>query len=305
MPAAPTLTLAFSDITPHVRYVQHITLDPAISGQPKKLYDHRLTYICGGAGEIHIEDRVYICQKGDLFYWGPDIRYAIHRNAENPLTVMNIHFDFTQSHRTKRFMPPAPFLPQFQADRIIEKVELTDAPLFNRPFYLPACFQMERPFLQMAEEYRLQKLFSGPALNGMLLSLLASLYRLLAHQGEAGHRHRELADEIMDYIHANLDKPLTNQSVAARFSFHPNYLNRLFVRHTATPLHRYILNTKADKAMEMLHSTALPVTEIARTLGFCDISHFSRFFKERYGVSPSSLRAGQLTGKQSDRQHPI
>lgn len=299
MPVMPALTLAFSDIAPHVRYVQHITLDPAVPAQWKKLYDHRLTYICGGAGGIHIEDSVYPCQKGDLFYWGPDVRYAVHRNAENPLTVINIHFDFTQSHRKKKFMPPAAFLPQFNAGHITEQVELTDAPLFNRPFHLPACFQSERTLLLMAEEYKLQKLFSSPLLNGLLLSLLASLSRLLAHQGESGHRHRELADEIVDYIHGNLDKPLTNQSVAARFSFHPNYLNRLFVRHTGTPLHRYILNTKADKAMEMLHSTALPVTEIAQVLGFCDISHFSRFFKERFGVSPSSLRAGN-GGKHAD-----
>lgn len=291
MPTTPAIVLTFNEIAPYVRYVQHITLDPAVSGQWKKLYDHRLTYICSGAGEIHLEDNVYPCQKGDLFYWGPDVRYAIHRNAENPLTVINIHFDFTQTHRKKRFAPPAAFLPQFQAEHITEKAELSDAPLFNRPFHLPACFQSERTLLLMVEEYRLQKLFSSSLLSGLLLSLLASLSRLLANQGESGHRHRELADAIMDYIHNNLDKPLTNKSIAGLFSFHPNYLNRLFVSHTGTPLHRYILNTKADKAMEMLHSTALPVTEIAQVLGFCDISHFSRFFKEHFGCSPSSLRS--------------
>jgi AraC-like DNA-binding protein len=290
MTGIPVTALAFSDIAPHVRYVQHVTLDPAITGQWKKLYDHRLTYICGGAGEIHIDNQAYVCQKGDLFYWGPDVPYAVHRDAENPLTVMNVHFDFTQSHRQKRFMPPAPFLPQFRADHITEKVRLSDAPLFNSPFRLPACFQSERPLLQMVEEYRLQKLFSGPALNGMLLGLLVSVYRQLAHQGESARQHRELVEVIMDYIHSNLNLPLTNQALADRFSFHPNYLNRLFVRHTGTPLHRYILNTKADKAVELLHSTAMPVTEIAQTLGFCDLSHFSKFFKERYGISPSGLR---------------
>ncbi len=290
MTGIPATALTCSDIAPHVRYVQHVTLDPAITGQWKKLYDHRLTYICGGAGEIHIENQAYVCQKGDLFYWGPDVSYAVHRDAQNPLTVVNVHFDFTQNHRQKRFMPPAPFLPQFRADHITERVEFSDAPLFNSPFRLPACFQSERPLLQMVEEYRLQKLFSGPLLNGMLLTLLASVYRQLAHQGEAAHRHRELADRIMDYIHSHLDQPLTNRALAECFSFHPNYLNRLFVRHTGTPLHRYILNIKADKAMELLHSTAMPVTEIAQTLGFCDLSHFSKFFKERYGVSPSGLR---------------
>lgn len=290
MTAIPETALTFGSIAPHVRYVQHVTLDPAITGQWKKLYDHRLTYICGGAGEIHLEDQAHVCQKGDLFYWGPDVQYAVHRNGENPLTVINVHFDFTPSHRHKRFMPPAPFLPHFRAELITEKVTLSDAPLFNSPFHLPACFQSERPLLQMVEEYRLQKLFSSSVLNGMLLSLLASVYRQLAHQGESAHRHRELADRIMDYIHTHLDQPLTNRALADRFSFHPNYLNRLFVRHTGTPLHRYILNTKADKAMELLHSTAMPVTEIAQALGFCDLSHFSKFFKERYGISPSGIR---------------
>ena len=44
-------------------------------------------------------------------------------------------------------------------------------------------------------------------------------------------------------------------------------------------------------ARELLAGTALPIAEIAEQCGFPDASNFSRAFRRRYGVSPSSLRA--------------
>lgn len=290
MPDTQTTSLSFNDITPYVRYVQHITLDPGVPAGWKKLYDHRLTYVCGGKGEIHVEESIFPCQKGDLLYWGPDILYAVHRDATEPLTLINVHFDFTLTHRGKKFMPPAAFLQHFEPGLITERIHFTDTPLFNRPFHIPDYMQGEGALLLMAEEYKLRKNFNSQLLNGMLLSFLAYLSRHLTCQTEASNYRHLLADQIIEHIHQNYDKPLTNKAIAERFNFHPNYLNRLFIGYTGTSLYQYILHVKANKAVELLHSTALSVTDIAQALGFYDIGHFSKFFKERVGCSPSKLR---------------
>jgi AraC-like DNA-binding protein len=237
-----------------------------------------------------MEDMDYPCKKGDLFYWGPSVRYAVHRNAEDPLTMLNVHFDFTLTHRDKRFIPPAVFIQSFDAAKVTELVEFTDLKMFNQPFLVPNYLQGEGPLLMLEEEYRLQKNFSGQWINGMFLSFLAQLARHLTYRKESDSYHHQLADRIIDYIHQNMDKPLTNKEIAEIFSFHPNYLNRLFISYTGTSLHQYILNMKANKAVELLHQTNMPVAGVAAALGFCDISHFSRFFKQKIGCSPSKLR---------------
>jgi len=124
----------------------------------------------------------------------------------------------------------------------------------------------------------------------MFLSFLAYLSRYLTYKVDSNIYRHNTADLIIDYIHQNYDKPLTNKAIAETFSFHPNYLNRLLISYTGTSLYQYILSVKVNKAFEMLQTTALTITDIAQALGFCDISHFSKLFKEKTGYSPSELR---------------
>jgi AraC-like DNA-binding protein len=56
------------------------------------------------------------------------------------------------------------------------------------------------------------------------------------------------------------------------------------------PPSEWIRNRRLEKANELLKSTSLTVTDICYTMGFENIAHFSRVFKERFGYTPSSLR---------------
>jgi AraC-like DNA-binding protein len=53
---------------------------------------------------------------------------------------------------------------------------------------------------------------------------------------------------------------------------------------------QWIRERRLEKAKEMLLNTVLPVSDIGYTMGFENISHFSRIFKEYYGQSPSDYR---------------
>jgi len=53
----------------------------------------------------------------------------------------------------------------------------------------------------------------------------------------------------------------------------------------------------ARARQELATHRSLPISTIARRLGFTDSSHFTRAFKDRYGLSPREYRAderGQL-----------
>ncbi|MBR1645030.1 MAG: helix-turn-helix transcriptional regulator [Bacteroidales bacterium] len=49
---------------------------------------------------------------------------------------------------------------------------------------------------------------------------------------------------------------------------------------------RWIRERRLSKAHEMLRSSKLPVADIAYSLGFENASHFSRIYKQQYGVTP-------------------
>lgn len=48
-----------------------------------------------------------------------------------------------------------------------------------------------------------------------------------------------------------------------------------------------------EAAKDMLMHTRYPATDIASTLGFYDLPHFEKRFKEEYGVTPLACREKQ------------
>jgi transcriptional regulator GlxA family with amidase domain len=55
----------------------------------------------------------------------------------------------------------------------------------------------------------------------------------------------------------------------------------------------YVKNFRIAKAMEQLKLSRKSVAEVAREVGFSDISHFSRQFKQVAGLSPTEFRKNE------------
>lgn len=66
-------------------------------------------------------------------------------------------------------------------------------------------------------------------------------------------------------------------------------LQRHFRKHYDTTLSEWVRELRLEKAREML-TEAESVKCVAFELGYKQPSHFSRDFKDRFGVSPSALR---------------
>lgn len=56
----------------------------------------------------------------------------------------------------------------------------------------------------------------------------------------------------------------------------------------------YLRDKKLEKSVELLISTDLRATDIAYECGFANVSHFSKTFKQKHGVSPSAYKMTQL-----------
>lgn len=75
---------------------------------------------------------------------------------------------------------------------------------------------------------------------------------------------------------------LTNKSLST--------FKREFKKTYQTSPAAYLRNKKLAKSIELLGSTNLRTTDIAYDCGFTDVSHYSKTFKLRYGVSPTAYK---------------
>ena len=99
--------------------------------------------------------------------------------------------------------------------------------------------------------------------------------------------------QIRSFIEANLRDPeLTPARVAEVFRISPRYVRMLFAEDGDT-VSSYILRRRLDECAHQMRDAAWQgrtITEIAFDWGFSSTAHFSRVFKEQYGVSPRQFR---------------
>jgi AraC family transcriptional regulator, transcriptional activator of pobA len=80
------------------------------------------------------------------------------------------------------------------------------------------------------------------------------------------------------------------QYFAAALHLSPGYLSDLLKKYTGKTTLEHIHLELVDKAKSLLWNTEKSVSEIAYELGFEHLSHFTKMFKAKTGVSPSVYR---------------
>ena len=136
---------------------------------------------------------------------------------------------------------------------------------------------------------------------GELIMQLVRLSLLeLAGQETAVTQREALKDRIRAHVARNLGDPgLSIERIAQALNCSKRHLHNAFADEDDT-LAGYILRQRVLACARDLRRSgtqARPVTDIALSWGFSNLSHFSRVFRDQLGTSPSAYRArGQPAG---------
>jgi AraC family transcriptional regulator, glycine betaine-responsive activator len=87
-----------------------------------------------------------------------------------------------------------------------------------------------------------------------------------------------------------IEAPLTTADVARRANLSTRQLERLFARYIGKSPQTYYRDLRLHRARTLIEGSSMALTEIALSCGFETPSHFSRVFKQRYGMTPHALR---------------
>jgi AraC-like DNA-binding protein len=165
--------------------------------------------------------------------------------------------------------------------------------------------------LQMMREVRheigmLQPGSAQPLADGLLHVLVAALRTL---PGGSAPALPELAawhlERIKVHVRTHLRDPALNvASIGRALRLSPGHLHRLF-QGEPLPLGHYIWAQRLEACRRDLADPQLArrsISEIAFGWGFNDAAHFSRTFRERYGLAPREWRAGSAATPSKSRR---
>ncbi|WP_168121242.1 AraC family transcriptional regulator [Paenibacillus sp. HB172176] len=261
--------LPLSQIDPFVIRSARNLLEPGFSTGPRTISHYQLQYIQEGEGTIRVNDREYAARKGALFFWGPNTPHQITSDVNNPLIILGLQFHFVSSGCPVRF---------------------TDFPGYPTEWMITTQARIDALLLDLANEYALQRLYWQETANSLCRVLLLLLARQI-QQLSPSTGVWETTEQILRFMQEHYHEPLTNDKIAKAFHFHPSYVNKLISIATGQTLHQYLVNIRINQAVDKLYTTNLSIQEVAESVGYANIHHFSRLFKKKMGVSPSELRS--------------
>lgn len=102
-----------------------------------------------------------------------------------------------------------------------------------------------------------------------------------------------LLKRVVDYIQANLDKPLTMEDLVAISGASRRSLEQAFRQNLQTSPMRYLLQCRLEVARSTLRAASpgeVQVSELAFRLGFSQPSHFTHAYKKAFAELPSQTR---------------
>ena len=129
-------------------------------------------------------------------------------------------------------------------------------------------------------------------LIGHLYLFLDYLLRSAAdEQLEHGSKLREFyIHEALTYIEHNFQNEITIEDIAGVCGLNRTYFGKIFKEALGKTPQEFLLNYRMLKAAELLKLTSLSLGDVGLAVGYANQMHFSRAFKNNYGISPREWR---------------
>lgn len=236
-----------------------------------------ICYLREGRQTYKVAGRDFVLGPGDVFISFPD---ELHGTGESPQEVGSLYW-----------------LQVFPADSKKSIAGLSQeysAILTDALMKIPVRFFHGLPVIRdnFAQLFELVKKLDDKLARVRFGNLFVELLLNILRSSEiAGPQQRPgVIQSALDYINANLDKPLQVGEIAEHVGLSESWFKARFKKELGMPPAEYVIRKRMDAATEMLKSGKENVTQIAYKLCFSSSQHFSAAYKRFTGKSPREMK---------------
>lgn len=224
-----------------------------------------LTYVDKGSIHSVADGQDLVLEQGDMAIYGPDQWHMQYADPDCAPSYITVTFDLSGNDLEN---------------------------LLNRKFRTPQ--KAVSLLQQMLRERDTNDAYSGDMVLCLLNQLLLTVLREEA--GSAGaplrtanaiNNENEVVGHAQRFIGENIRQKLSVPAVAREVGVSPSYLTALFHKNLQISPGEYIRRAKLQESKVMIREGKMNFTEIAQLLQYSTVHHFSRQFKEKFGITPT------------------
>ena len=229
--------------------------------------DYHVLYILRGRCYATVAGKERQVEAGSLILYRPDEPHFYRFFAADRPISLYLHFSGYDCAR---------LLAQFGLDQSVTEVGVSE--------------RMESLFHKLQEEYILKKPFYEDACAGLLMQFFAAAGRRLQERCFVSLNPGKGIDRVCLLMHRHFaeNRPISFYSDACHLS--ESRFSHAFKARTGLSPKSYIARMRAEIAIDLLETSDLSFSEIARAIGIEDSNYFSRFIKKQTGRTPSFYR---------------
>lgn len=255
-------------------------------------FDCQLMYVLDGHGFLQVPTGFLSLRPGTLALINEGVRYNLRPYTHERLYLLVINFDYTQVHNHDKKLLPPEQQTLYDTKKRISNVVPEEIP-HSQGILCQSNMQALEPMLQkMKRVFDKGRRFSDAMLSGQMKEILCVFFANLDfEESPAVAPGERLVWDTIAYFDHHYMEDITYASIAAHLNYHPNHINKQFVKYTGKSLRQHLISFRVARATELILFTDMPMTDIASSTGFNSSSYFSRVYQQTTGYSPSDMRA--------------
>lgn len=225
-------------------------------------------YIISGKGKLETNEQIYELKPGQGFLLCPGQVSTYFADDKDPWVYTWVEFD---GLRARECMTLAGLSEQ-------------------QPIYMPATGDNE---IERLMQDLLDSADKAPIrMIGLGLILLDEIVQTSKAKITAGNKRLRdfYMKEAMSFIDANFQRDISIEEIAQACGLNRSYFGRLFRETVGESPQHFLIQYRMTKAAELLKASQISIAEVGCSVGYENQLHFSRAFKNVFGISPMEYR---------------
>lgn len=248
-------------------------------------------FVMDGACEHLYKGMSQPISRGDFFIIEPNVEHGYRVAGDQPVEIYNILF--------------LPSLLEDELRKLSEATRFVD-PLLSEPYEFRYHLKMavneslETKYVldRIFHEYRNKALGYRLSIKALLMELFISLSR--CYEGQTSQPFSSTKDHniiswICEFIRLHYAQPIMMEQIYHMCGMSAANFTSKFKQIVGKTFTEYRNDLRIEISCELLRNSDKKVIHISQEVGFNDVSHFNKAFKQFMGMTPSQYRSKYST----------